>query len=285
MHIDVMARRGGAMHFERVSAVRRAEIHRAVREQHLANERRSQIEHGNAGRGGGPVKSTLPRSSLQANAQAAAQRNAGGKAQTNGFNNMPRNAQRGQCAVPPATAESRAGPNDQAEGWWVVRASVKTPSTFKSPVRNYAWQGFFLHSCGSGGSEIRVAPATHEGRVVATRRLAVEPLAQIRRPGHVAFGRLRCSCRNFCKWAGCVWMNSSLTVGIWQIVDQAQVDAHPHAREQVHGLFGADRLGVLQRAIGPRTLVVQRLAILLNQRIPHIAFVRDDARDDVSRFR
>jgi hypothetical protein len=76
VHINVMAARGGGMRFERVAAARRAEIHRAVREQHIANERRGQMERSNAGRGGGPFKSAAPRSTLQANAHVAADRNA-----------------------------------------------------------------------------------------------------------------------------------------------------------------------------------------------------------------
>ena len=63
--------------------------------------------------------------------------------------------------------------------------------------------------------------------------------------------------RSFCRWAGCVWMKSSLTVGIAQVVDQAQVDAHPHAGEQVHRLFGADRLRRAENAVGPADAVVQ----------------------------
>ena len=64
VHINVMAARGGGMRFERVAAARRAEIHRAVREQHIANERRGQMERSNAGRGGAPVQ--VGRASLDA---------------------------------------------------------------------------------------------------------------------------------------------------------------------------------------------------------------------------
>jgi hypothetical protein len=76
VHINVLAARGGGMRFERIAAARRAEIHRAVREQHIANERRGQMERSNAGRSGGPFKSAAPHSTLQANAHAAAERNA-----------------------------------------------------------------------------------------------------------------------------------------------------------------------------------------------------------------
>ncbi len=49
VHINVLAARGGGMRFERLGAARRAEIHRAVREQHVANERRAAEERRNAG--------------------------------------------------------------------------------------------------------------------------------------------------------------------------------------------------------------------------------------------
>jgi hypothetical protein len=76
VHVNVMAARGGGMRFERIAAARRAEIHRAAREQHMSNERRGQTERSNAGRSG-PFKSAAPHSTLQASAQAAAERNAG----------------------------------------------------------------------------------------------------------------------------------------------------------------------------------------------------------------
>jgi len=66
MHINVFVGRGGGggMHFERVSAMRRAEIHRAIRAQRVANEHRLQAERANAGRGGGPIKANLPKSAV-----------------------------------------------------------------------------------------------------------------------------------------------------------------------------------------------------------------------------
>jgi|HubBroStandDraft_6_1064221.scaffolds.fasta_scaffold59077_1 hypothetical protein len=75
LHINVLAARGGGMRFERLAAARRAEIHRAVREQHVANERRAAEERRNAGHSA-PFKSAAPHSALQANARAAAERNA-----------------------------------------------------------------------------------------------------------------------------------------------------------------------------------------------------------------
>jgi hypothetical protein len=36
-----------------------------------------------------------------------------------------------------------------------------------------------------------------------------------------------------------------------QIFDQAEVDSHPHARQQVHRLFRADGLSILENAVGP----------------------------------
>jgi WXXGXW repeat (2 copies) len=44
LHINLFAARGGGMRFERISAARRAEIHRAVREQRAANARRMAAE-------------------------------------------------------------------------------------------------------------------------------------------------------------------------------------------------------------------------------------------------
>jgi len=68
MHINALAARGGGMRFERISAARREQIHRAVREQHLANERRGQLEARGAREGGkGPMKMDVPKSSLAAN--------------------------------------------------------------------------------------------------------------------------------------------------------------------------------------------------------------------------
>ena len=63
-----------------------------------------------------------------------------------------------------------------------------------------------------------------------------------------------------------------------QVVDQAQVHAHPHAGEQVHRLFGADRLGGAQDAVGPADAVVQVLVALLDQEVAGLALVVDDAR-------
>jgi hypothetical protein len=97
VHINVLATRGGGMRFERIGAARRAEIHRAVREQHVANERRGQMERSNAGRSGAPFKSAAPHSALQASAHAAADRNAANGQHSNNTNNtqhsnnMPRN--------------------------------------------------------------------------------------------------------------------------------------------------------------------------------------------------
>jgi hypothetical protein len=68
VHINVLAGRGGGMRFERISAARREQIHRAVREQHLANARRSQSEARAAREGGnGPRKAEIAKSSLAAN--------------------------------------------------------------------------------------------------------------------------------------------------------------------------------------------------------------------------
>ena len=87
---------------------------------------------------------------------------------------------------------------------------------------------------------------------------------------------------SFCRWAGWVWMNSLLTRGNLQVVDQAQVHAHPHAREQVHRLFGADRLRGAQDAVGPAHAVVQVLLALADQEVAGLALVVDEHRHDVA---
>ena len=87
---------------------------------------------------------------------------------------------------------------------------------------------------------------------------------------------------SFCRWAGCVWMNSSLTVGISRSSDQPQVHAHPHAGKQVHGLFGADRLRGAEDAVGPAHAVVQVLVALLDEELAGLALVVDDHRHDVA---
>ena len=62
-------------------------------------------------------------------------------------------------------------------------------------------------------------------------------------------------------------MNSSLTVGDLQVLDQPQVHPHPHAGEQVHGLFRADRLRGAEDAVGPADAVVQVLVALLDEEL------------------
>ncbi len=79
--------------------------------------------------------------------------------------------------------------------------------------------------------------------------------------------------RSFWRNAGWVWMNSSLTVAIERSSIRPQVDPHPHARQQKHGLFAGDRLGRLQDAIRPADLVVQVLRPLGEQRLAGRALV------------
>ena len=66
-----------------------------------------------------------------------------------------------------------------------------------------------------------------------------------------------------------------------QVVDQPQVDPHPHARKQKHRFFAGDRLGGLQDAIGPADLVVQVLPALGEQGLAGRALVLEDLGDDV----
>ena len=86
--------------------------------------------------------------------------------------------------------------------------------------------------------------------------------------------------RSFCRNAGWVWMNSSLTGGDRKIFDEPQVDAHAHARKQQHGLLAGDRLGRLQNAVGTADLVVQVLPPLGQEVLPR-AFVLKDLGHDV----
>ena len=86
---------------------------------------------------------------------------------------------------------------------------------------------------------------------------------------------------SFCRWAGCVWMNSLLTVGISRSPIRPRLIAHPHAGEQVHRLFGADRLGRPQDAVGPAHAVVQRLLAFANEKVAGLPLVVDQHRHDV----
>ena len=79
-------------------------------------------------------------------------------------------------------------------------------------------------------------------------------------------------------------MKSLLIVGDLQVLDQPQVDAHPHAGEQVQRLFAADRLGRAENAVGPADAVVQVLAAFLDQERPGLPLVVDDHRDRLRRL-
>ena len=63
--------------------------------------------------------------------------------------------------------------------------------------------------------------------------------------------------------------------------NKSQVDPHPHARKQVHGLFGCNCLGVLQDAERAGDLIVEALPVFLDERPADAAFVSNDVRDDV----
>ena len=69
----------------------------------------------------------------------------------------------------------------------------------------------------------------------------------------------------FCRWAGCVRMKSSLIDRDVQVADQAQVHAHADARKQVHRLFGTDRLGGAEDAVGAAYAVVQAFVAFLDR--------------------
>jgi hypothetical protein len=73
VHINLFAARGGGMRFERISAARRGEIRRAVREQHMANARRAEAERRAARAGGsGPRSAEIGKSNLSASHGATA---------------------------------------------------------------------------------------------------------------------------------------------------------------------------------------------------------------------
>ena len=75
--------------------------------------------------------------------------------------------------------------------------------------------------------------------------------AQIAGPLDVAVGRVELHAAQLLQ-VGRLGVDEQLVErGDLQVVDQAQVDAHPHAGEQVHRLFGADRLRGAQECRRP----------------------------------
>ncbi len=63
--------------------------------------------------------------------------------------------------------------------------------------------------------------------------------------------------------------------GNGDVADQAQIDAHPHAGQQLHRLFAADRLGGAQQAVRAAHAVVQFPAALVDQVLASLALVLD----------
>ena len=69
----------------------------------------------------------------------------------------------------------------------------------------------------------------------------------------------------------------------FQVVDQAEVDPHPHARQQQHRFFAGDRVSGFQNSISTTDLVVQHLAAFGQEGLPCFAFVFDQLWDDVGK--
>ena len=70
-------------------------------------------------------------------------------------------------------------------------------------------------------------------------------------------------------------MNSWLIVGIAKSSNQAHIHTEPHARQKMHRLLAADRLGVAQNAKRAAHSVVQVALALLEQEIPRPTFIVD----------
>ena len=73
--------------------------------------------------------------------------------------------------------------------------------------------------------------------------------------------------------------------GDLQIGDQAQIDAHPDAGEQVHGFFAADRLRRAEDAVGAADPIVQVLLALADQELAGPPFVVDQHGHDIGDLR
>ena len=71
----------------------------------------------------------------------------------------------------------------------------------------------------------------------------------------------------FCKWAGWVWMKSSLMSGIFRSRISPRFTPIRTLDKQVHRLFGTDRLRGPQDAVGPAHAVVQVLVALLDEEL------------------
>src|SRR5690606_5229255 len=92
--------------------------------------------------------------------------------------------------------------------------------------------------------------------------LTQQPLPEIRSAGDVAFSRLELLVPELLQMRRLSLDEQLVDGGDLEAVDQAQIDSHADAGEQVHRLFGGDRLRAAEDPVGPRDLIVQPLAVL-----------------------
>ena len=69
----------------------------------------------------------------------------------------------------------------------------------------------------------------------------------------------------------------------FEVVDQAEVDPHPHARQQQHRFFAGDRVSGFQNSISPTDLVVQHLAAFCQEGLTGFSFIFDELGDHVGK--
>ena len=92
-----------------------------------------------------------------------------------------------------------------------------------------------------------------------------QPAPQVRRAGDVALLDAELGAAELLEERRLGLDEQLVDGGDRQVVDQAQVDSHPDAREQEHRLLAGDRLGGLEHAVGAADLVVQVLPALGQQ--------------------
>ena len=68
--------------------------------------------------------------------------------------------------------------------------------------------------------------------------------------------------------------------GHLDIGDQSQIHSHPHAGEQHHGFFAADRLGRAENSKSSADSIVQILLTLFDQEFPSATFIIDHHGND-----
>ena len=100
-------------------------------------------------------------------------------------------------------------------------------------------------------------------------------LPQVDRALGIAISRVQLSAMQHLQ-VGRLRVNEELVDG-WdfEVADQSQVDAHPHAREQVHGLFARDGLRCAENPVSAADAIVQIFLALANQVIARFALVID----------